>query len=101
MILARASWHWCDISIVGFAGLIVYPDKVLDWVADYSEWDFGWRSVAVLEATAIVLIFLTFELLPPIYPRLQWWQPFFYVGFLGILRAVLWLAGEFFGFNDR
>ena len=92
--------HWYDLVIVALAAVIVYPDKVLDWIGERTGRFFGWRHVVLVELIAVALMFATMALLMPAYPRLQWWDPLLFVGVLGLLRAIMWCVTKFFGFDD-
>jgi hypothetical protein len=96
----RARWHWYDIIIVGLAAAIVYPDKVLDWVGERTGKAFGWRHIIWLEVIAIGLMIFAMTLLMPIYPRLEWWYPLLLVGAFALLRGIMWVLLEMFGFHD-
>ncbi len=92
--------NWYDIIIGGLAAVIVYPDKVLDWIGERTDREFGWPYVVLLEAVAIALMFVAMALLMPAYPRLEWWNPLLFVGILATIRAITWFVDEWFGFRD-
>jgi hypothetical protein len=100
MRFGRGRWHWYDIIIVGLAAVIVYPDRLLDWIGERTGRAFGWWHVVLLEVVAASLMFLSMALLMPVYPRLEWWYPVLFVGVLGLLRAAMWFVSELFGFHD-
>jgi inner membrane protein involved in colicin E2 resistance len=100
MRFGRGRWHWYDIIIVGLAAVIVYPDKVLDWIGEHTGRVFGWRHVVLVEAVAITLMFVAMALLMPAYPRLQWWHPLVFIGILALFRGIMWFIIELFGFRD-
>jgi len=100
MRFGRGRWHWYDIIIVGLAAVIVYPDKVLDWIGERTGRVFGWRHVVLIEVVAVALMVVSMALLMPAYPRLDWWYPLLFVGMLALLRGIMWFIAELFGFRD-
>ncbi len=100
MRIGRGRWHWYDLIIVALAAVIVYPDRVLDWIGERTGRAFGWRHVVLVEVVAVALTFVVMALLMPAYPRLQWWYPLLFAGILGLFRGIKWCITELFGFND-
>jgi hypothetical protein len=100
MRFGRGRWHWYDFIIVGLAAVIVYPDKVLDWIGDRTGGVFGFRHVVYIEVVAIGLMFVVMTLLMPVYPKLEWWYPLLYVGLLGLFRFFMSIVIGMFGFDD-
>jgi hypothetical protein len=39
-------------------------------------------------------------LLMPVYPKLPWWYPLPFVGVFALLRGIMWIVHEMFGFHD-
>lgn len=100
MRFGRGRWHWYDIIIVGLAAVIVYPDKVLDWIGERTGRVFGWRHVLLLEMIAVSLMVVSMALLMPAYPQLGWFHPLLFIGALTLCRVILWFIAELFGFRD-
>jgi hypothetical protein len=100
MRFGRGRWHWYDIIIVGLAAVIVYPDKIMEWLSECTGWKLGWLQLILIEVVAIVLMVIAMALLMPAYPKLEWWYPMLFVGLLIAFRAVSWLINQMFGFDD-
>ena len=100
MRFGRGRLHWYEFIIIGLAAVIVYPDKVLDWIGDRTGRAFDWRHVLLFEGIAVALMFAAMALLMPVYPRLHWWQPLFFTGVLALLRFIMWCVVRLFGFDD-
>jgi hypothetical protein len=96
----RGSIHWYDIIIAGLAGVIVYPDKVLDWVGERTGRVFGLRHVVYVEVIAIGLLLIVTTLWIPVYSDLPWWYPLAFVGFFGLLRFMTSIVAGMFGIGD-
>ena len=93
-------WNWYEYLILGLAAAIVYPDKILDWIAERAGRAFDWRHIVWLEAIAIITTIVAMMLLMPIYPPLRWWAPFLFVAVFVVFRCIMWLVLEMFGFRD-
>jgi hypothetical protein len=100
MRFGRARWNWYDIIFLGLAAVIVYPDKVLEWIDDQTGKVFDWRHLVWLESIAVVLGIVAMTLLMPVYPVLQWWYPLPFVGIFALFRGIMWVVLELFGFHD-
>ena len=95
MRFGRGRWHWYDIIIVGLAAVIVYPDRMLDWIGERTGRAFDWRHVVLVEVLVAAM-----SLLMPAYPRLEWWYPLVFVGILAVFRSIMWFVTDLFGFRD-
>jgi hypothetical protein len=100
MRFGRGRWHWYDFVIAALAAVIVYPDKVLDWIGDRTGLGFNWRHVLLLEGIAVGLMFAVMALLMPMYPRLHWWHPLLFTSFFALMRFIMWCVVRLFGFDD-
>ena len=100
MRFGRGRLHWYDLVLAGLAAVIVYPDKVLDWIGDRTGRAFNWWHVLVLEAIAIVLMVVVMVLLMPVYPGLDWWKPLLITTFFAVMRFLMWCVTRLFGFDD-
>ena len=100
MRFGRGRWHWYDIILVGLAAIIVYPDKVLEWLSERTGRELGWLHLILIEVVAIGLTVIAMVLLMPAYPKLEWWYPILFVGMLALFRIVIWFIKQMFGFDD-
>lgn len=100
MRFGRGRWHWYDILLVGLAAMIVYPDKVLEWLGERTGRELGWLHLILIEFVAIGLMVIAMILLMPVYARLEWWYPIIFVGLLTVLRTVMWSIKQMFDFDD-
>ncbi len=100
MRFRRGQIHWYDFVLFGLAAVIVYPDKVLAWLSQWTGKIYGWFHLLILEAIASSAGLGIMLLLMPAYPQLPWWQPLLLVGCLALFRIIMWLALEIFGLND-
>ena len=100
MRLGRGRWNWYDVIIVALAVVIVYPDKVLDWIGERTGYAFDWRHILVLEGITVGLMMAAMALLMPMYPRLHWWEPLLFTGFFALLRFFMWCVARLFDFDD-
>jgi hypothetical protein len=100
MSFGHGYWRWYDFIIFGLAAVIVYLDKVLDWISDRTGRMSGRWHIVHLEAVGIACMLGAMALLMPAYPRLQWWDPLPSVWILGFVRGILWFVARFFGFDD-
>ena len=100
MRYARGRLHWYDLVIGGLAAVIVYPDKVLDWIGDRTGRAFNWWHVLLLEGVAVALMFVAMSLLMPVYPRLNWWHPLLFTVSLAVFRFIMWCVTRLFGFEE-
>ena len=94
----RADWY--DFLLLGLAAVVVYPDKVAEWIAEWTGWSLGVRHLIYVEIVALGLIVLAMSLLMPAYPNLHWWQPLVWIGFLGVVRLIVRLFTGFLGFGN-
>jgi hypothetical protein len=100
MRFGRRRFHWYDLIIGALAAVIVYPDRVLDWIGERTGRAFNWRHVLLLQAIAVTLMVVVMAFLMPAYPRLHWWYPVLLVGILVLFRGIMWCVTRFFGFDD-
>ena len=100
MRFGRSRWNWYDIVLIGLAAVIVYPDKVLDWLAERVGRELGWFHLILIEVVAAALMTITMVLLMPVYPNLAWWYPVFAVFAIATFRFIGWLIKQTFGFED-
>lgn len=96
----RGRIHWYDLVFFALAAVVVYPDKVLDWIGGKTGRAFGWVHLVLLEVVAIAAIATAVSVLMPIYPKLQWWMPLVDVGLLAVFRAISWILVEMFGLGE-
>jgi hypothetical protein len=100
MFFRRTRLNWYDLVFVGLAFVVVYPDKVAEWLTEHMGIEPGWLPVILIEGAAIALIALATILLMPHHPRLEWWHPAFHVGIVAGVRALHALVTSWFGFGD-
>lgn len=100
MRFGRGNWHWYDFLLLGLAALIVYPDKVLEWLSALTGRALGWGTLLIIEAVAITLLIGAMVWLMPLYPKLTWGQPLLYIGMVALFRVLLWGITRMFGFDD-
>ena len=86
-----------ELVIIALAGAILYPDKILRWQPEKTGKIFTWRRLILLELAAIGLLVLAMYVMLPIYPKLVWWEPLFYVGLLAVIRALVDFSTYWFG----
>lgn len=92
--------EWYDFMLIGLAALIVYPDKILEWLSTCTGRALGWGHLILIEVVAIVLMIAVMLWLLPLYPKLEWWRPLLFVGMVAAFRLILWLITNLFGFDD-
>ena len=74
---------------------MVYPDCVLAWLGQVRGRRLGkWPHILLLEAVALIVTIVAMLLLMLIFPRIVWWEPFFYVGVASIVRFIYWFIAE-------
>jgi hypothetical protein len=78
-----------ELPIIALAGAILYPDKILRWLSEKTGRIFRWWHLVLLELAAIGLLILAMYVLMPIFPKLAWWEPLFYVGLLTVIRGLV------------
>ena len=100
MAFRRGRINWYDIVLIGLAAAIVYPDRILEWLSERTGRALGWLHLILIEVVAIMLMVVVMVLLMPVYPKLEWWHPMFYVGSLALIRFIMWLVTQMFGFDD-
>jgi len=101
------SWddaHWFDLIMFLVAAMFVFPDKVLEWMADRAGREFGWRHIVWLEVIIVVFLIFATTLLMRFYPELTWRYPLalicIAVGIRGIIWIVIALFGDIIGPDD-
>ena len=84
---SRRPIHWHDVAFVPLAAIVVYPDRVLDWIGARTGRHFTWVHVVLLiVVTLLVMVALDLFLLR-ICPRFDWWMPILVTGLMGVFRA--------------
>ncbi|MBI5773287.1 MAG: hypothetical protein HZA89_06035 [Verrucomicrobia bacterium] len=101
MRLSGGRLSWYDLIIFGLSIMIVFPDKVLNWIGERTGKAFGWWHIVLLEIIAVGLLIIAMTLLMPIYPKLYWWYPLLCIGVSGVIRMLMWFISEMFGFDDE
>ncbi|MBN9690472.1 MAG: hypothetical protein J0M24_09540 [Verrucomicrobia bacterium] len=96
----RGYLEWYEVLLLGLAAVVVYPDKVLEWIGEWTGWSLGFRHLIYLEMVALGLIVLAMSLLMPAYPQLAWWKPILMIGFLGVVRLIVSWVTSFLGFGN-
>ena len=76
------------------AFLVVFPDKVLEWLGEKLEWEITWIHYAIYEILVISLNFIIAELWHNFDPRINAWFPI-----IGITLC-LFLRSLFSNFDD-
>jgi hypothetical protein len=95
----RQKEDWFDIVVIlPLAALIVFPDKILQWVADRTGREFGWRHVVLIEVVAIGSLGVLMDVFVDLYP-VERWRPLYVVGAFGMLRVVILFVEDLFGFR--
>jgi hypothetical protein len=84
----HASWYaW---MFLGFAVLIIFPDEALDNIG----WTFDWRHLIWLEVVLITIIIVTMIILKRFYPELHWFLPLIAIGFVAVIRGIIWFVNR-------
>ena len=98
MRYGRGEWYGWIFFLLAI--MVVYADKLLDWVSDGTGWVWRLRHFLVFEVVTIGAIVLTTILLTPHYPKLQWWHPLIYIAMIGLFRVIHRLVVKLFNFDD-
>jgi hypothetical protein len=96
----RGTLHWYDAIIIPLALVIVYPDKVLDWIAEHTSLTSNWLHLVALEVLAGGALVTVMSLLIPHYPRLNWWYPLLFIAMAAMIRFFLWFFTRMFDLDD-
>ena len=96
----RGEIHGYDIALLAIAAVIVYPDRVVEWLSEAQGRVLGIRTLIAVEAAGIIGMLLAMAVLIPLYPQLAWWHPLVYVGILASIRLGLWCVRRLFGFDE-
>ena len=84
IISSHASWYsW---MFLGLAFVIIFPDEMLENI----RVSLTWRSLIWLEVVFIAVIVGAVIVLKRFYPDLRWFFPLFPIGFVALLRGILW-----------
>jgi hypothetical protein len=84
----HASWYaW---MFLGFAVLIIFPDEASDNIG----WTFDWRHLIWLEAILISIVIVAMIILKRFYPDLQWYLPLIAIGFVALIRGIVWFINR-------
>lgn len=100
MLGRRGNIHWYDLVLFALVAAIVYPDVIVEWLSGVTGRGLGWGSLLLVEFLAILGVVVAMYFLMPIYPRLGWWHPLFYVGAVSFFRVGMWCVSRFLGFED-
>ena len=95
----RHHWHWYEIVILAMAWVIVFPDKLLNFISQHTNRSFDSRHLLILEVPVLVLMVIFMTLIMPVYPSLQWWFPVFLVAVLAMIRGIGKIVQAIFGFQ--
>jgi hypothetical protein len=91
---------WYFFLFAALTGMIVYPDKVLEWFGERVGRDFGWLYLIPVVAAGIALMITATVLLMRIYPKLHWWWPVVCVVTAALTRLIIWWLTQGLGFDD-
>ena len=79
---------------VGFAILVIFPDKALDDIGERTGRAFGRRHLVWFEIILIGLIIVAMIILKRFYPELRWFLPLIPIGFLALIRGIIWISNR-------
>lgn len=74
--------HWYDFVLFPLALVIVYPDRILEWVSARRGKVCGWGCRIGLELVAVSLMVGGTFFLKGAYPKMDWFPPVLLVAFL-------------------
>ena len=100
MRFGRNHWQWFDLIFIGLAAVVVYPDKLLNWLGERTRRTFGWRDVVLVEMLAIGTCAAFIALFSTPDSALKWGRFLVAVGALATIRAVRWAVARIFGLNE-
>jgi hypothetical protein len=80
---------WDEIFILYLSCVIVYSDKILERLSSKTSKRLGWWHLIWIESAAIGLLVLAMYVMIPIYQKLVWWEPLYYVGLLAVIRIMI------------
>ena len=92
--------NWYDVPFIAVATVIVFPDRILDWIGEHTGRVFTLRHIIWLEVLAIGSMMILTTLLAPHYPKIQEWYPLAIVGIMVVFRLIWSLLVGMFGADD-
>lgn len=100
MLYRVSRLHWYDLILLLMAVLIIYPDKVAEWIGDAIGRELNWAHAILIASLGICGGAGAMLWLMPMYPELKWMNFGLIVGALGLFRALMRLVVGMFGFDD-
>ena len=88
--LGAHSESWYYWMFLGLAVLIIFPDEALD----NAGLTFDWRHLIWLEVILISMIIVAMVVLKRFYPDLRWYLPLIAIGFVALIRGILWFINR-------
>jgi hypothetical protein len=85
---------WYGWMFLGFAFLIIFPDEALDGIGERTGWAFDRRDVIWFEVILIGLSIVAMILLKRFYPELRWFLPLIAIGFVTLIRGVVFFINR-------
>ena len=87
-------------ALLFLVSLIVFPDKILDWIADKTGRSLTRFHIVIIEVLAIGLLVLMMIFILPICYKLDRLTPPIMLVILGVMRLCLWLSTQISGSDD-
>ncbi len=88
------------LLLLPLAYVIVYPWETLEWLSRKTGKHYGFRDLVRLEIAAIGGMGLTSWALDAVFPRFTWYDPFFALGAMVLVRMLRALVSNVLGFDD-
>jgi len=97
--LSQGRPRWYDFVFLLLASTIIYPDSVVRWVGDRANRVFGMGLALLVETIAIGVLTLFTQALQTSNSPVRWWDAALPVGVVGLIRILVAIVNDFFGFN--
>ena len=85
--------------VCGF--VIVYPDRMLDWLSGRTGKVYGFRHIVYIEACGVPVLCVFHWITISTTSRISEWAPLLAVGFVATFRVLAWMITELLGFGER
>ncbi len=89
-----------DVVLFPLAAAAVYPDYVVEWIAEQFGKPANWLHAIGAEILILGLTVLAMYWLMPLFPDLEWWFSLIPIGLLAIFRGLKRFITDLFGFGD-
>jgi len=89
-ILGSPRTPWYGWMFLGFAVVIMFPDEALENV----RLGFTSRNLIWLEVIFIGISLVAMIVLKRYYPNLRWFYPLIPLGFVAVIRGIIWLINR-------